>query len=152
MNTIADDVDILLVEDNPSDLELTKHTLQTSNLANRLQVARDGEEALDFLFCRGPFRDRDIAGGPRVVLLDLKLPKLDGLEVLRALRADPRTQHLPVVILTSSDEESDLIESYKLGTNSFLVKPVDFGAFTQAVTQLGTYWLRFNKPPPPDPL
>lgn len=150
MSTITDDVDILLVEDNPSDLELTRHALQTSNLANRLQVARDGEEALDFLLCRGPFCDRDLASGPRIVLLDLKLPKLDGLEVLRALRADPRTKHLPVVVLTSSDQESDLIESYKLGTNSYLVKPVDFEEFTQAVTQLGMYWLLLNKPPPPD--
>jgi two-component system response regulator len=152
MTTITDDVDILLVEDNPGDLELTMHALQSSNLANRLHVARDGEEALDFLFCRGPFGDRDIASGPRIVLLDLKLPKLDGLEVLRALRADPRTQHLPVVILTSSEQESDLIESYKLGTNSYLVKPVDFGEFTQAVTQLGMYWLLLNRSPPPDAL
>jgi two-component system response regulator len=113
-------------------------------------VARDGEEALDFLFCRGSFCERDIASGPKIVLLDLKLPKLDGLEVLRALRADPRTTHLPVVILTSSDQESDLIESYELGTNSYLVKPVDFGVFTQAVTQLGMYWLLLNKSPRPD--
>ena len=150
MNTATADVDILLVEDNPSDLELAKHALQLSNLANRLQVARDGEEALDFLFCRGSFGDRDIASGPRIVLLDLKLPKLDGLEVLRALRADPRTQHLPVVVLTSSEQESDLIESYRLGTNSYLVKPVDFGEFTQAVTQLGMYWLLLNRSPPLD--
>ena len=152
MNTVTADVDILLVEDNPSDLELTKHALQSSNLANRLQVARDGEEALDFLFCRGPFYDRDIANGPAILLLDLKLPKLDGLEVLRALRADPRTLHLPVVVLTSSEQESDLIESYKLGTNRYFVKPVDFGEFTQAVTQLGMYGQLLNKSPPPDTL
>lgn len=148
MSEAADDVDILLVEDSATDLELTQHALQTTNLGIRLQVARDGEEALDFLLCRGPFAARDVSSGPRVVLLDLKLPKIDGLEVLRTLRTDPRTKLLPVVVLTSSSEERDLIESYELGVNSYIVKPVDFGQFTDAIKNLGMYWVLMNRRPP----
>lgn len=140
-------VEILLVEDNPYDVELALHAFKKNNLANRIQVVRDGEEALEFLFGAGPFAGRDLSNGPRVVLLDLKLPKVDGLEVLRAIKADPRTQTLPVVVLTSSREERDIVESYKLGVNSYIVKPVDFEQFTEAVRQLGLYWLLLNQPP-----
>jgi CheY-like chemotaxis protein len=145
---ILDHVDILLVEDSPTDLELTQSALSKTNLDCRLQIARDGEEALDFLLCRGPFSERDITSGPRVVLLDLKLPKIDGLEVLRELRQDPRTKLLPVVVLTSSAEDRDLVESYELGVNSYIVKPVDFGRFTEVIKELGIYWLLINEPPP----
>ena len=148
MTSSYDDVDILLVEDSPNDLELTEHALRASNLANRIHVARDGEEALDFLLCRGAYSDRDRGLGPKLVLLDLKLPKVDGLEVLRALREDPRTRLLPVVMMTSSDQETDMVKSYELGVNSYLVKPVDFGEFTAAVSQLGMYWLLLNESPP----
>lgn len=141
------DVEILLVEDNPNDLELAQTALRKNKLANRLHVARDGEEALDFLFCQGPFADRSPHAGPKLVLLDLKLPKVDGLEVLRAVRADPRTRLLPVVVLTSSLQERDLVESYALGVNSYIVKPVDFDQFLAAVGQLGMYWLLLNEPP-----
>jgi two-component system response regulator len=141
------DVEILLIEDNPNDLELALTALRKNNLANRLHVARDGEEALDFLFCRGPFADRAPHAGPKLVLLDLKLPKVDGLEVLRAVRADPRTRLLPVVVLTSSLQERDLVESYALGVNSYIVKTVDFDQFLAAVGQLGMYWLLLNEPP-----
>ena len=148
MTSSYDDVDILLIEDNPNDLELTQHALRASNLANRLHVARDGEEALDFLLCRGLYSERDSTLGPKLVLLDLKLPKVDGLEVLRAMRGDPSTMLLPVVVLTSSDQETDMVKSYELGANSYLVKPVDFGEFTAAVSQLGMYWLLLNESPP----
>jgi two-component system response regulator len=144
-------VDILLVEDSPTELELTESALRATNLDCQLQIARDGEEALDFLLCRGPFRERDITQGPRVVLLDLKLPKIDGLEVLRALRQDPRTAILPVVVLTSSAEDQDLIESYQLGVNSYIVKPVDFERFTDVIKELGIYWLLLNQQPPGPP-
>jgi two-component system, response regulator len=144
-------VDILLVEDSPTDLELTESALTATNLDCTLQIARDGEEALDFLFCRGPFSERDISQGPRVVLLDLKLPKVDGLEVLRELRRDPRTKILPVVVLTSSAEDRDLIESYQLGVNSYIVKPVDFERFKEVIKELGIYWLLLNKQPPGPP-
>ena len=152
MTTIGDTVDytdILLVEDSPTDLELTESALAATNLDCQLQIARDGEEALDFLLCRGPFSERDITQGPRVVLLDLKLPKIDGLEVLRELRRDPRTRILPIVVLTSSAEDRDLVESYQLGVNSYIVKPVDFEQFTEAVHQLGLYWLLLNHLPSP---
>jgi CheY-like chemotaxis protein len=139
---------ILLVEDNPNDVKLTLHALREENLGNTIQVARDGEEALDFLFCRGEFASRNIDDPPRVVLLDLKLPKVDGLEVLRELKGDPRTQAIPVVVLTSSREERDLVESYKLGANAYIQKPVDFASFRQAVKQLGLFWLVVNQPPP----
>ncbi len=140
-------VDILLVEDNPDDVELTLHALRRHNLANHLEIVRDGAEALDFLFCTGDYSHRRIDDRPRVVLLDLKLPKIDGLEVLRRLKADSRTRMIPVVVLTSSHEERDIVESYQLGVNSYIVKPVDFSQFTETVRQLGLYWLLINQPP-----
>ena len=139
-------VEILLVEDNPNDVELTLHAFRKHNLANRIHVARDGAEALDFLFCRDTYQDRDPVI-PRVILLDLKLPKVDGLEVLRQLRADERTRLMPVVVMTSSRQESDVVEAYKLGINSYIVKPVDFDQFTESVRQIGYYWLLLNQPP-----
>lgn len=140
-------VEILLVEDNPSDIELTLHSLRSSNLSNRIEVVRDGAEALNFIFCTGPYSHRQIENGPKVVLLDLKLPKVDGLEVLKRVKSNPRTQMLPIVVLTSSREERDIVESYQLGVNSYIVKPVDFEQFTQAVSHLGFYWLLLNQSP-----
>jgi two-component system response regulator len=140
-------VEILLVEDNPDDLEMELLTLREMKVANHVQIARDGVEALDFIFCRGPYAGRKIENSPKVVLLDLKLPKVDGLEVLRAIKDDPRTQSIPVVVLTSSKEQSDVVESYKLGVNSYIVKPVDFEQFTEAIKKLGLYWLLLNQPP-----
>lgn len=139
---------ILLVEDNPDDEILTIRAFRKNNIKNEIVVAHDGEEALDFLFGRGEFAERDSQRFPEVVLLDLKLPKVDGLEVLRQIRADPRTHLLPVVILTSSKEEQDLIEGYSRGANSYVRKPVDFNQFVDAVRQLGLYWLVLNEPPP----
>ncbi len=139
---------ILLVEDNPDDEELTLRALQKSNILNPVDVARDGAEALDYLFCRGAHATRDPRDLPQVVLLDLKLPKIDGLEVLRELRADPRTKRLPIVILTSSAEEQDVLTGYELGANSYIRKPVDFTQFVEAVRQLGLYWLVLNQPVP----
>jgi two-component system response regulator len=140
---------ILLVEDNPNDVKLTLQALREENLVNNIQVARDGEEALDILFCRGEFAGRSFDNPPRLVLLDLKLPKVDGLEVLRAVKGDPRTKAIPVVVLTSSREECDLVESYKLGVNAYIQRPVDFDSFRRAVKQLGLFWLVINQPPPP---
>jgi two-component system, response regulator len=140
-------VEILLVEDNPDDLEMELLTLREMKVANHVQIARDGVEALDFIFCRGPHAGRKIENSPKVVLLDLKLPKVDGLEVLRAIKDDPRTQSIPVVVLTSSKEQSDVVESYKLGVNSYIVKPVDFEQFAEAIKKLGLYWLLLNQPP-----
>ena len=140
-------VEILLVEDNPNDLELALHSLKQHNLANHVQVARDGAEALDFIFGTGPYAGRRLHDGPMVVLLDLKLPLVDGLEVLRRVKSDPLTRGLPVVVLTSSSEERDVVESYQLGVNSYIVKPVDFEQFTEAVRQLGLYWVLLNEPP-----
>lgn len=140
-------VEILLVEDNPEDLELAQRALRKANLTNRIHVARDGEEALEFIFCEGPHADRRIEDCPRVILLDLKLPKVEGLEVLRRLKADPRTRSIPVVVLTSSKEQNDVVESYNLGVNSYIVKPVNFEGFVGAVQQLGMYWLLLNQPP-----
>ena len=139
------EVEILLVEDNQDDLDLTLYALRQAKLANHIEILRDGQEALDFIFCRGPHAGRMMANEPKVILLDLKLPKLDGLEVLRVLKGDPRTQAIPVVMLTSSREQSDLVESYKLGVNSYIVKPVDFEQFTEAVQKLGLYWLLLNQ-------
>jgi two-component system response regulator len=141
-------VEILYVEDDPADVELTMAALQDSGVANTIYQARDGVEALDFLFCRGKHADRGFSN-PKVVLLDLKLPKISGLEVLQAIRADERTRMLPVVILTSSREQRDLIDSYKLGVNSFIQKPVDFEQFSQTIRQMGFYWLLVNEVPPP---
>ena len=139
---------ILLVEDNPDDEALTRRALGKNNIQNEVVVARDGAEALDFLFCTGAYAGRDSGAVPEVVLLDLKLPKIDGLEVLRRLRADERTRLLPVVILTSSKEDQDLANGYRLGANSYIRKPVDFEQFVEAVRQLGLYWLVLNEPPP----
>jgi CheY-like chemotaxis protein len=141
------EVEILLVEDNPDDLEMALHALRKMNLANRIQVVRDGAEALDFIFGRGPFAGRNVENGPKVILLDLKLPKVDGLEVLRTIKNDPRTKALPVVVLTSSKEQNDVVESYKLGVNSYIVKPVNFVQFAETVQKLGLYWLLLNQPP-----
>ncbi len=140
-------VEILLVEDNPDDVALTLNAFRIHNLSNRIQIARDGEEALDFLFCRGAFAARDCSERPRVILLDLKLPKVDGLEVLRAIKSDERTRTIPVVILTSSKEERDIVEGYTLGVNSYIVKPVNFDQFIEAARVLGMYWLLLNTPP-----
>jgi Response regulator containing a CheY-like receiver domain and a GGDEF domain len=140
-------VDILLVEDNPQDLELALRALQKAKIRNRIQVARDGAEALDFIFCEGNHHDRKIEDTPKVILLDLKLPKVDGLEVLKRLKGDERTRSIPVVILTSSREQKDIVESYQLGVNSYIVKPVNFEGFANAVRDLGLYWLLLNQPP-----
>jgi two-component system response regulator len=139
---------ILLVEDSSSDEELTLRALRKSNIANRVVVTRDGAEALDYLFAQGAFADRDPRDVPQVVLLDLNLPKIGGLEVLRRIRADERTKLLPVVILTSSNEDKDLLVGYACGANSYVVKPVDFTQFADAVRQLGMFWLLINQPPP----
>jgi two-component system, response regulator len=139
--------EILLVEDDPQDLELTLRALKKANLGNRIEVARDGAEALDYIFCEGPHSARRIEDAPRVILLDLKLPKVDGLEVLQRIRSDPRTQTIPVVVLTSSKEQSDLVRSYQLGVNSYVVKPVSFEQFSEAVQRLGLYWLLLNEAP-----
>ena len=140
---------ILLVEDNPDDVALTLRALKKNKIANKVDVVTDGAEALEYLFGTGKYNDHDPSTVPALVLLDLKLPKVDGLEVLRRIRADERTNNLlPVVILTSSTEEQDLISGYKLGANSYIRKPVDFGKFTEAVRQLGLYWLVLNEPPP----
>lgn len=137
---------ILLVEDNPDDEELTRLAFKECNFANELVVVRDGQEALDYLFATGKYSGRDICDQPQVILLDLKLPKVDGLEVLSRVRADERTRFLPVVILTSSKQEQDLIAGYSLGANSYIQKPVDFTQFVEAVCQLGLYWLVLNEP------
>ncbi len=142
-------MEILLVEDNTKDIKLTLQALQDENLSNHIEVARDGEEALEFIFCRGPYSGRRFDRPPRLVLLDLKLPKVDGLEVLKTMKGDPRTKAIPVVILTASKEEQDLVEGYKLGANAYIQKPVDFDQFRQIVKQLGLFWLVVNQPPPP---
>ena len=138
---------ILLVEDNPDDVQLTLRALKHNNITNEIVVTKDGVQALDYLFCTGSYIDRDASVMPQVILLDLKLPKLDGLEVLRRLRADIRTKFLPVVILTSSKEDQDLIDGYNSGANSYIRKPVDFSQFTEAVRHLGLYWLLLNEVP-----
>ena len=143
-------VEILLVEDNPQDLKLSVRALKKANLANHIHIARDGAEALEFIFCEGAYAARKIENGPKVILLDLKLPKVDGKEVLERIKKDPRTQMIPVVVLTSSKEQNDVVESYKLGVNSYIVKPVDFEGFAKAVQELGMYWLLHNQPPKMD--
>ena len=143
------EIEILLVEDNKDDVELTLHALRRENLANSIHVARDGEEALEFLFCNGAHSDRSFQHPPRLVLLDLKLPKVDGMEVLKRLKADPRTRTIPVVILTSSKEEKDLVQGYGLGANSYIQKPVDFEQFRDTVKSVGFYWLLINQAPMP---
>src|SRR5947207_14671361 len=140
-------VEILIVEDTPEDLELALRALRKANLTNRIQIARDGAEAMEFIFAEGKNRGRKIEDGPKVVLLDLKLPKIDGMEVLRRIKSDPRTKTIPVVVLTSSKEQKDVVESYQLGVNSYIVKPVNFERFAAAVQDLGMYWLLLNQPP-----
>jgi two-component system response regulator len=145
---MEDAIEILLVEDDPQDVRLTLRELQRENLRNRITVARDGEEALDFLFCRGAFHERSPHKPPRLVLLDLKLPKLGGLEVLREIKSKPETRAIPVVVMTSSGEERDVVDSYKLGVNSYIQKPMDFDKFRQTVKSLGLYWMVVNRLPP----
>jgi len=144
---VSDEVEILLVEDNPTDAELTMRALKRSNLANRLFWVKDGAEALDFIFATGNYSNRNMEGLPKLVLLDLRMPKVDGLEVLQRIKADERTRRIPVVVLTSSKEDKDIVESYKLGVNSYVSKPVEFDEFTEAVSTLGLYWMLINKPP-----
>lgn len=139
---------ILLVEDNPDDEELTLLSLRKNNLAHEIVVVRDGVEAIEYLFGTGQYANRDVQQVPTVILLDLKLPKLDGLGVLKRLRADERTRNLPVVVLTSSSQDADVIASYNLGANSYVRKPVEFGAFVEALSSLGLYWVLLNRPPP----
>jgi two-component system response regulator len=141
-------VDILLVEDNPNDAELALDALRENKLGDYIEVVRDGTEALDFIFCQGAYAHRKMDQPLRLILLDLKLPKVTGLEVLKRIRADQRTRATPVVMLTSSREERDIVASYQLGANSYVVKPVDFEHFTTAVRQIGLYWLLLNQPPP----
>jgi two-component system response regulator len=141
-------VEILLVEDDPSDAELTLDVLKKSKLANKIYVARDGEEALDFLFCRGSFSDRQFEQAPRLVLLDLQLPKVAGLEVLQAVKLDPHTKAIPIIVVTSSKEDRDLVKSYQLGVSGYIQKPVKFSEFQDVVRQLGMYWLLVNSKPP----
>lgn len=141
------EIEILLVEDNPADVELTLRALKKNNIANKIEVVGDGEEALDFLFARGRYSVREKKTLPKLVLLDLKLPKKGGLEVLSEVKGNPKTKTIPIVILTSSKEEKDIIESYKLGVNSYIVKPVDFENFIIAIKELGIYWLLINQPP-----
>jgi two-component system, response regulator len=145
MNT--DEVDILLADDSQDDVDLTLHALRGENLANHVFVVRDGEEALEFLFCTGPHAGRSFDHPPKLVLLDLKMPKIDGMQVLKQLKSDPRTKTIPVVLMTSSREECDMANGYELGVNSYIQKPVDFAEFRKAVKLLGLYWLVTNRPP-----
>jgi len=143
----SDSIELLLVEDNPEDLELALLALREVNPSARIHIARDGAEALEFIFCEGPHAARRISDLPKVILLDLKLPKIDGLDVLKRLKGDVRTKSIPVVVLTSSKEQRDVVESYQLGVNSYIVKPVNFERFTEAVRNLGTYWQLLNQSP-----
>ena len=144
MNTYA--IEVLLVEDNPYDAEMTIRALKKINIGNNLFHVKDGAEALDFIFARGDFAERTSGNKPKVILLDIKMPKVDGIEVLRQIKADPQTKNIPVVIMTSSKEEQDMITSYDLGVNSYVVKPVNFESFAKAVSELGMYWLLINQP------
>ncbi|HEV3385339.1 MAG TPA: response regulator [Gemmata sp.] len=144
----SEDLEILLVEDNQDDMDLALHALKREKLANHIFVARDGEEALDFLFCRGSFAQRSFDHPPKLVLLDLKLPKVDGMEVLKQVKSDLRTKNIPIVIMTSSKEERDLVSGYNLGANSFIQKPVDFDQFRETVKNVGLYWLITNQAVP----
>jgi two-component system response regulator len=136
-----------MVEDNPDDEQLTLRAFAKHHLANKIQVVRDGQEALDYIFCKGQYAERRITDHPHVILLDIKLPFIDGIEVLRRIKADDRTRTIPVVMLTSSHEERDLVETYRLGVNSYIVKPVDFEQFTESARALGMYWMLLNRPP-----
>ena len=140
-------VEILIVEDTPEDVELALRALRKANLTNKIQIVHDGAEAMEFIFAEGKHSGRKVEDGPKVVLLDLKLPKIDGMEVLRRIKSDPRTKTIPVVVLTSSKEQKDVVESYQLGVNSYIVKPVNFERFAAAVQDLGMYWLLLNQPP-----
>jgi CheY-like chemotaxis protein len=146
MNT-PNQTEILLVEDSQDDLDMTLRALRKANMANHIEIARDGVEALDFIFCEGAHAARKIENIPKLIMLDLKLPKIDGMEVLKRIKGDPRTKMIPVVMLTSSKEQNDVIRSYGLGGNSYIVKPVDFESFAEAVQKLGMYWLLLNQPP-----
>ncbi|MGA2867976.1 MAG: response regulator [Verrucomicrobiota bacterium] len=143
----TNEIEILLVEDNQDDLDMALRALRKANLTNRIQAVRDGAEALEFIFCEGAFAGRRFENPPKVILLDLKLPKIDGMDVLKRIKSDPRTKMIPVVVLTSSKEQRDVIESYNLGVNSYIVKPVNFEQFAVAVQELGMYWLLHNQPP-----
>jgi two-component system response regulator len=147
LSMIENSVEILLVEDNPNDVKLAMHAFASNHLANQVQIVRDGAEALEFIFCSGRYARRNLADSPKVVLLDLKLPLVDGIEVLRRIKTDPRTRAIPVVVMTSSREDRDIVESYQLGVNSYVVKPLDFDQFTEVVRHLGYYWLLLNHPP-----
>jgi len=145
---MAQEVEILLVDDNASDVELTVRALRRHKLANSIHIAEDGQQALDFVFCRGAYSGRTFATPPKVIFLDLKMPKVDGIDVLRAIRGDARTKAIPVVILTSSKEQRDIVEGYKLGVNAYIQKPVDFEEFRRVIEQVGMFWLVVNQPPP----
>ena len=144
---IDESIEILLVEDNTADVELTLRALKKNNIANKVLVATDGAQALDYVFCTGAYKDRNMKSPPKLILLDLKLPRVNGLEVLRKIKSDERTKVIPVVVLTSSDQEKDVTESYGLGVNSYIVKPVDFDKLIKVVADLGLYWLLTNTPP-----
>jgi two-component system response regulator len=144
------EIEILLIEDNSSDAELAVRELRRHKFANRIHVIDDGAQALDFIFCRGDYRSRSFSRPPKVILLDMKLPKMDGLQILAAIREDPRTRAIPVVIMTSSSEQKDLIESYKIGVNAFIQKPVDFDDFRRVIERVGMFWLAVNQAPPPE--
>src|SRR5580698_5339789 len=143
----TNEVEILLVEDNQDDLDMTLRALRKANLTNKIQTVRDGVEALEFIFCQGAFAGRKFENPPKVILLDLKLPKIDGLEVLKRIKSDPRTKMIPVVVLTSSHQDRDMVDSYKYGVNSYICKPVDFEQFTEAARMMGMYWLLLNQSP-----
>jgi len=145
---VPDGIEILLVEDNPADAELALHALRKSKMTSKIHLLTDGEQALDFLLCRNAFSTRPLDDAPHLILLDLKLPKIDGLQVLQVLKQNDRTKAIPIVVLTTSKEERDMVNSYKLGVNSYIQKPVNFDEFRDVVRQLGTYWLQMNSNPP----